>query len=62
MTGKKAGTLKPDGTYPKNTINFLVNEKLKELAEGLKSFGEEDKKEEDKEAKGKKKKPEKKGS
>ena len=45
LTGKRAGEMKPDGTYPKGTINALVNEKLKELAEGLKKFGEEEKKE-----------------
>jgi lon-related putative ATP-dependent protease len=45
LTGKKAGEMKPDGSYPKGTINGLVNEKLKELAEGLKKFGEEEKKE-----------------
>jgi ATP-dependent Lon protease len=45
LTGKKAGEIKPDGTYPKGTINALVNEKLKELAEGLKKFGDEEKKE-----------------
>ncbi len=43
LTGKKAGELKADGTYPKDTINYLVDAKLKELAEGLKDFGEEDK-------------------
>jgi ATP-dependent Lon protease len=55
LTGEKAGELKPDGTYPKGTINFLVNESLKKLAEGLKKFGEEDKEEKKKE-KGKEKK------
>ena len=45
LTGKKAGEVKPDGTFPKGTINALVNEKLKELAEGLKKFGDEEKKE-----------------
>jgi lon-related putative ATP-dependent protease len=45
LTGKKAGDIKPDGAYPKGTINALVNEKLKELAEGLKKFGDEEKKE-----------------
>ena len=44
LTGKKAGTRKADGTYPKGTINALVDAKLKELAEGLKAFGNEDKK------------------
>jgi len=38
LTGEKAGERKPDGTYPKGTINYLVDQKLKELAEGLKSF------------------------
>lgn len=55
LTGKKAGEKKPDGTYPKGTINYLVDQKLRELAEGLKRFGEEDKKEK-KEKKASKKK------
>jgi lon-related putative ATP-dependent protease len=41
LTGKKAGVLKADGTYPKNTINYLVNDRLIELAMGLKKFGHE---------------------
>jgi lon-related putative ATP-dependent protease len=48
LTDKKAGEKQPDGTFPKGTINYLVNEKLKELAEGLKKFGEEEEKEEKK--------------
>jgi ATP-dependent Lon protease len=44
LTGKKAGEKRPDGSYPKGTINYLVDQKLRELAEGLKRFGEEDKK------------------
>jgi ATP-dependent Lon protease len=51
LTGKKAGVLKADGTYPKNTINYLVNNKLIELAMGLKKFGGEEEKEEIKEGK-----------
>jgi lon-related putative ATP-dependent protease len=43
LTGKEAGEMKPDGTYPKGTINALVNERLKSLAEGLKEFAEEEK-------------------
>lgn len=39
LTGKKAGDLKEDGTYPAGTINFLVNERLKNLAEQLTRFG-----------------------
>ena len=48
LTGKKAGEKQSDGTFPKGTINYLVNKKLKELAEGLKKFGEEEEKEEKK--------------
>ncbi len=44
LTGKEAGEKRSDGTYPRGTINYLVNEKLKELAEGLKKFGEEEEK------------------
>ena len=39
LTDKKAGDRKQDGTYPKGTINELVDSKLRELAEGLKNFG-----------------------
>jgi len=50
LTDKKAGERQSDGAFPKGTINYLVNEKLKELAEGLKKFGEEEEKEEKKTA------------
>jgi ATP-dependent Lon protease len=40
LTGKEAGEKQSDGTYLKGAINFRVNEKLKEFAEGLKAFGE----------------------
>ncbi len=52
LTGKKAGEKRSNGAYPKGSVNYLVNEKLRELAEGLKEFGEEESKEE----KGKEKK------
>jgi ATP-dependent Lon protease len=42
LTGKPGGDLQADGTYPAGSINYLVNEKLKSLAEGLKKFGEEE--------------------
>jgi len=42
LTGKPGGELQADGTYPEGTINYLVNEKLKSLAEGLKKFGGEE--------------------
>ncbi|MBW2708099.1 MAG: AAA family ATPase [Deltaproteobacteria bacterium] len=38
LTGKKAGARKADGSYPKGSINQRVDDKLKELAEGLKNF------------------------
>jgi predicted ATP-dependent protease len=50
LTGKKAGERKADGTYPKGTLNHQVDTKFRELAEGLKNFGERD--EEEKEKKG----------
>jgi lon-related putative ATP-dependent protease len=53
LTGKEAGQLGTDGNYPKDTINYLVNEKLKSLAEGLKKFGEEEEKKEETKGKGK---------
>ena len=54
LTGKKAGEKKTDGTYPKGTINELVDTKLKELAEGLKGFAEKEEKEGSKRTRGKK--------
>lgn len=44
LTGVSAGEKIADGSYPENTINFLVDKKLKELAEGLKQFGAEEEK------------------
>jgi len=54
LSGKKAGERKADGTYPKGTINYLVDKKLRELAEGLKRFG--DKENEEKKSQGQRKK------
>ncbi|MFH0844058.1 MAG: ATP-binding protein [Pseudomonadota bacterium] len=48
LSDRKAGDMGKDGTYPKGTINYLVNEKLRELAEGLKNFGGEEEKETEK--------------
>jgi len=51
LTGKEAGDRQPDGNYPAGSINYLVDKKLADLAEGIKSFGEagkEKKKNEDK--------------
>jgi len=48
LTGKPAGEKQSDGTYPDGTINFLVDQKLKDLAEKIKKFGEGADKEEKK--------------
>jgi predicted ATP-dependent protease len=45
LTGKEAGQMDGQGKYPKGTVNALVNEKLQQLAVGLKDFGEEKKQE-----------------
>jgi ATP-dependent Lon protease len=39
LTGKEAGAKPTDGSYPDDSINFLVDKKLKELAEEIKNFG-----------------------
>ena len=63
LTGKKAGVKTAAGRYTKNSMNYLVDEKLKNLALGLKNFGNGKKKEAKKTAKkeragtGKKKNP-----
>ncbi|MBL7225510.1 MAG: AAA family ATPase [Desulfobacteraceae bacterium] len=57
LTGKKAGARNAKGSYPKGSINYLVDQKLKELAEGLKDFGNNEKEEKKKKGtKAKKKK------
>lgn len=52
LTGTTAGEKQPDGTYPAETIHYLVAKRLKELAKTLKEFGKgkgaEKKKEENK--------------
>jgi lon-related putative ATP-dependent protease len=42
LTGMKAGALKPDGSYPKNTLFRKVDERLLELAEIASKFGKEE--------------------
>ncbi|HKZ46945.1 MAG TPA: S16 family serine protease, partial [Thermodesulfobacteriota bacterium] len=39
LTGTPAGERQPDGTYPAETIHYLVAKRLKELAKTLKEFG-----------------------
>jgi ATP-dependent Lon protease len=38
LTGVTAGTRKKDGTYPKGTVNYLVDQKLQEYAEKWKQY------------------------
>jgi predicted ATP-dependent protease len=45
LTGVPAGERQQDGTYPESTVNYLVDKRLKEMAERLKSFYAEEKKE-----------------
>jgi lon-related putative ATP-dependent protease len=54
LTDKKAGEPGADGTYPKGSVNFLVNGRLKALAEGLSKFGKDEPKENGKEKESKK--------
>jgi predicted ATP-dependent protease len=37
LTGTPAGEKQPDGSYPENTVNHLVAERLKELAQALRA-------------------------
>ncbi len=38
LTGVPAGEAGKDDTYPEDTVNYLVNERLKEQAESMKSY------------------------
>lgn len=40
LTGVTAGEKRPDGTYEKGTINFLVQKRLSEMAEQMKEYKE----------------------
>jgi predicted ATP-dependent protease len=39
LTGMPAGVRKADGSYPKDTVNFLIDKRMREYAKKLKSFG-----------------------
>lgn len=43
LTGKPAGVKRKDGTYPKGTINYLVDKKLRGMTEKLKKLAAEEK-------------------
>ena len=47
LTGMEAGELQEDGTYPKGTINYRIDECLKELADRLKEYSVKKEKAED---------------
>ncbi|HYA11360.1 MAG TPA: ATP-binding protein [Thermodesulfovibrionales bacterium] len=48
LTGMPAGTLKEDGTYPGETINYLIVKRLTEISEAVKEKKGEEKEEEKK--------------
>jgi lon-related putative ATP-dependent protease len=52
LTGVSAGERKQKETYPEGTVNFLVDQRLQSLAEGLKAFGEEERQSPKKPARG----------
>jgi len=43
LTGVPAGEMDDKGGYPEGTVNFLVDRKLRSLAEGIRAFAEEGK-------------------
>ncbi len=43
LTGRPAGARREDGTYPEGTIFYLVDQRLREMAEQVKKFGQEEK-------------------
>jgi len=45
LTGVPAGERQKDGAYPESTVNYFVDKRLKEMAERLKGFYAEEKKE-----------------
>jgi len=45
LTGASAGEKQKDGTYPKSTVNYFIDKRLKDMAEQLKNFYTEEKKE-----------------
>ncbi len=44
LTGVPAGEPKKDGTWPEGTVNYLVDKRLREMAEGIFKFGREENK------------------
>ncbi|MDA8165775.1 MAG: ATP-binding protein, partial [Desulfobacteraceae bacterium] len=42
LTGTEAGERQEDGTYPESTVNWLVQNRIRDLAEKAKAFGKEE--------------------
>ena len=38
LTGMKAGERRADGTFEKDTVNYLVDKRLREMAETMRRF------------------------
>ena len=38
LTGVKAGTRQQDGTFEKDTVNYMVNQRLEEMTETIKEY------------------------
>jgi lon-related putative ATP-dependent protease len=51
MTGRQAGELKDDGTYPEGTLNYLVAQRLTEISDAIKDKKKKKEKKEKKENK-----------
>ena len=45
LTGTPAGEKQNEGTYPEKTVNYLVSRNLKDMANRLKDFYSDDRKE-----------------
>jgi len=44
LTGREAGEKQADGSYPEGTVNWAVQEKIRELADKVRDFGNSDSK------------------
>ena len=58
LTGVKAGARQEDGIFEEGSVNYLVDKRLRELAEKMKDFGKEEKEEARKKDEEEEKKPE----
>ena len=38
LTGRRAGHRRADGSYPRATVNYLVQKRLQELGESLRGY------------------------